>query len=247
MTEAEWLACADPRPMVLHLGRQPAGERKLRYFVFACLRRLWDDVPAEPLKRAIEASERHADGLIDERELGAAVTAANRARPSRNPVARAAYDAARYTPGGDFSGVHWDSVTMLLARAAASRAVRNVPPTTYLYVDGGKVIAVKVPMNRARRKWDARRGAESAAQCDLIREVFGNPFRPITPDPAWRTPAVLPLAETIYIERAFHRLPELAVALMHAGCTNADVLAHCRERGPHVRGCWVVDLVLDKR
>jgi hypothetical protein len=246
MTEAEWLACADPRPMVLHLGRQPAGERKLRYFAFACVRRMWDEVPAEPLKRAIEAGERHADGLIDEHELGAAITAANRARPSRHPVARAAYDAARYTPVGDFSGVHWDSVTMLLARAAASRAVRNVPPTTYMYVEGGNVVTVKVPMNRARRKWEARRDAESAAQCDLIREVFGNPFRPVTPDPAWRTPAVVALAETIYNGRAFHRLPDLAAALERAGCADADVLSHCRDRRPHVRGCWVVDLVLDR-
>src|SRR6478735_3336604 len=86
ITESEWLACTDPRPMVLHLGRE-AGERKLRYFAFACVRRLWDKVPAEALKRAVEASERHADGLIDDRELGAAITAANRARPKRHHLA----------------------------------------------------------------------------------------------------------------------------------------------------------------
>jgi hypothetical protein len=246
MTEAEWLACGDPRPMVPHLGRA-AGDRKLRLFAFACVRRLWDKVPAEGLKHAVEASERHADGLIDERELGAAITAANRARPSRSGVARAAYDAARYTPGLGFSGVHWDSVTMLLARAAADAAVPNVPPTARSYVEGGRVVTVEFPMGRARRKWNARRDAESAAHCDLIREVFGNPFRPVTPDPSWRTAAVVDLAETVYNDRAFDRLPELAATLEHAGCTSADVLAHCRARGPHVRGCWVVDLLLDMR
>jgi hypothetical protein len=246
MTEAEWLACSDPRPMVLHLGRE-AGERKLRLFAFACVRRLWDKVPAEALKRAVEASERHADGLIDDHELGAAITAANRARPSRHRIARAAYDAARYTPGHGFSGVHWDSVTMLLASAAASGEVRNVPPTARSYVEGGKVVTVELPMSRARRKWNARRDAESAAQCELIREVFGNPFRPVAADPSWRTPAVLGFADTIYHKRAFYQLPGLAAALEQAGCTNADVLSHCRTRGPHVRGCWVVDLLLDKR
>jgi hypothetical protein len=246
MTEAEWLACGDPRPMVLHLGRD-AGERKLRYFAFACVRRLWDTVPAEPLRRAIEASERHADGLIDERELGAAITVANRARPNRHRVARAAYDAARYTPGPGSCGVHWDSVTMLLARAAADAAVRNVPPTAYSYVEGGKVVTVEVHLGRARRKWNARRDAESAAQCDLIREVFGNPFRPVVREDPWLTPAVRSLAQTIYDERRFDRLPELARALGEAGCTQTDVLAHCRDRRPHVRGCWLVDLLLGKQ
>ena len=130
MTEAEWVACGDPRPMVLHLGRE-AGERKLRLFAFACVRRLWDKVPAEALKHAVEASERHADGLIDDRELGEAVTAANRAAEADGVAA--AYDAARYTPGQGFSGVHWDSVTMLLARAAAdavSPASRRPPART---------------------------------------------------------------------------------------------------------------------
>jgi hypothetical protein len=47
-------------------------------------------------------------------------------------------------------------------------------------------------------------------------------------------------------ERAFERLPILADALQDAGCENADILDHCRGPGPHARGCWVVDLILDK-
>jgi len=58
--------------------------------------------------------------------------------------------------------------------------------------------------------------------------------------------AVLTLAESIYVDHAFDRMPELADALEAAGCTDADVLAHCRRPGPHVRGCWVVDLILGK-
>jgi hypothetical protein len=82
--------------------------------------------------------------------------------------------------------------------------------------------------------------------CDVIRDVIGNPSRPIACDPAWRTSDVLALAEGIYDDRAFDRMPILADALQEAGCDSDDVLNHCRGGGPHVRGCWVVDLVLGK-
>ncbi len=80
----------------------------------------------------------------------------------------------------------------------------------------------------------------------LILCTLGNPFRPVTLEPAWLTSTVRSLAEGIYAERAFDRMPILADALEEAGCDNADLLAHCRGDGPHVRGCWVVDLVLGK-
>jgi hypothetical protein len=82
--------------------------------------------------------------------------------------------------------------------------------------------------------------------CDLIRDIFGNPFRPVVAAPHWRTSAVVGLTESVYEDRFFDRLPILADALEDAGCDNTDVLAHCRGDGPHVRGCWVVDLILGK-
>jgi hypothetical protein len=87
---------------------------------------------------------------------------------------------------------------------------------------------------------------ESPRQIVLFRDIFGNPFRPVTPDPSWLTPTVVALADAIYADRAFDRLPILADALEEAGCDHPDVLAHCRGDGPHARGCWVVDLVLGK-
>ena len=80
----------------------------------------------------------------------------------------------------------------------------------------------------------------------FLRDIFGNPFRPVVADPAWLTPTVVSIAEAIYRDRAFDRLPILADALEEAGCTNADLLLHCRQPGEHVRGCWAVDLVLGK-
>src|SRR5262245_4448389 len=89
-------------------------------------------------------------------------------------------------------------------------------------------------------------GTERAAQATLLRDIFSNPFRPVALDPAWLIPTVVALARDIYEERAFEQMPMLGDALQVAGCDNDDVLNHCRGDGPHVRGCWVVDLVLSK-
>lgn len=93
----------------------------------------------------------------------------------------------------------------------------------------------------------SNREFEREAQCLLIRDIFGNPFRPV--DAAWlkrRQGKVPKIAQRIYDARAFADLPILADALEEAGCTNAELLAHCRHPGPHVRGCWAVDLILGK-
>ncbi|OAI54376.1 hypothetical protein AYO44_03650 [Planctomycetaceae bacterium SCGC AG-212-F19] len=80
----------------------------------------------------------------------------------------------------------------------------------------------------------------------LLRDVFGNPFRRVKVDPAWRTSTVVALAEPIFAERAFDQMPVLGDALEDAGCIDTEVLAHCRAGGEHVRGCWVVDLLLGR-
>lgn len=90
-------------------------------------------------------------------------------------------------------------------------------------------------------------GSELAAQSATLRDIFGNQFRPVTLNPAWLTSDVLALARGIYDERGFDRMPILADAFQDAGCDNDDVLDHCRDANQvHVRGCWVVDLVLGK-
>jgi hypothetical protein len=81
----------------------------------------------------------------------------------------------------------------------------------------------------------------------VVHDIFGNPFRPVAVEPAWLTSTVVALAEGVYQDRAFDRLPILADALMDAGCDNDDVLNHCRGEGPHVRGCWVVDLLTGRK
>jgi len=115
-------------------------------------------------------------------------------------------------------------------------AARDVPePVTWIYREGCSFL----------HKNDARE-AEKQAVASLLREVVSNPFRTITPDTTWLTSTVTHLANTIYTDRAFGRLPILADALEGAGCTNQEVLSHCRGPGPHARGCWALDLVLGK-
>jgi hypothetical protein len=82
--------------------------------------------------------------------------------------------------------------------------------------------------------------------CGVVRDLFGNPFRPVTFDPSWRSPTATAVALHMYDDRAFDAMPVLADALQDAGCEAHDVLEHCRRTGEHVRGCWVVDMVLGK-
>jgi hypothetical protein len=103
------------------------------------------------------------------------------------------------------------------------------------------------------------RAAEEAEQCRLLRDIFGNPFHPLPPRKgkrawedqkhhwlAWQDGTILNMAQAIYDDRAFDLLSVLADALEEAGCTNPDVLAHCRGSETHVRGCWLLDLLLKK-
>ena len=89
-------------------------------------------------------------------------------------------------------------------------------------------------------------GARHSYQASLLREVVGNPFRSVTFGPAGLTPAIEALADAIYGECAFDRMPVLGDALEDAGLNSIEVLGHCREPGEHVRGCWLLDALLGK-
>jgi hypothetical protein len=89
--------------------------------------------------------------------------------------------------------------------------------------------------------------AERRQQAELIRDIFHYPQRYVTIDSRWRTSTVVDLARAIYEERTFEKMPVLADALMDAGCDSDEIIAHCQGGQVHVRGCWVLDLLLDKR
>jgi len=230
MTEAEWLTATDPTPMLAFL-RGRVSNRKLRLIACGCCRRIWTLLVDERSRAGIEVVERYVDGRATQQELSAAQEAATRAAdlPSWRHI----------------RGMYTDEHRLGFAAAAVQRATR---PTE-------KPDALAEAMKQAIHfSWSAesigqvrsRVQETSTFQCQIIRCATGNPFRPVTVDPRWRSETAVDLATGIYAERAFDRMPILADALEEAGCDNADVLAHCRGDGPHVRGCWVVDLLLGK-
>jgi hypothetical protein len=225
VTEADWLACTDPQPMLEFL-RGKASDRKLRLFACACCRLLWRQLTDARGRSAVEVAERFADGLVTARARGRAFTAARETTRHVGAPTQNAFHAAAYS-----------------AHANPARAARgasgNAPYTRGRWVDG--------PEGPVFRRWKA------APLCPLLRDIVGNPFRPVTVSHAWQTPTALVLAQAAYDERELPagtldtaRLAVLADALEDAGCTQEDVLNHLRGPGPHVRGCWTLDLLLGR-
>jgi hypothetical protein len=232
MTEAEWLVCDDPAPMLDYL-RGNARERKLRLFACACVRRSWSHLTDERIRRTLAVAERDADSPGSKEALWLAEREAKAAIPSLSSGFRPSEQAA----------------------AAGAMAIVNVEATEAARLACGWArnvsLALKYEEEPGGPSWTKEKvfaiwGAEAVA---LLLCTFGNPFRPATIDSAWLTwngGAIPKLAQTIYDERAFDRMPMLADALLEAGCTNEEILTHCSSGGEHVRGCWVVDLVLGK-
>lgn len=258
MIEAEWLECTDPQKMLKCL-RDKGSERKLRLFGVVCVRRIWNLLSEEAShkflkeaehfsesltvsgdvfaasRRIVETVERYGDGSADQHELTDAYGAA----------CEVAWNASDY--------IGCDALETCVASAAASTAYRDIHrvehphepmPAIDLFDVPSK--AVKAAAKAGDGKDHGARKDESSAQAAILRCIFGNPFRSVTLDLSWLTSNVTAIAQAIYDEPAFDRLPILADALEDAGCANQDILEHCRGPGPHVRGCWVVDLLLGK-
>jgi hypothetical protein len=231
VTEADWLACTGPERMLESL-RGKVTDRKLRLFACACCRLVPHLLSDRRSQRAVEVAERFADGLAGRQELSEAHQAAARAHFS------AAWRASQAEAWAAAS-----RASLFAARGAAYPAAKRVARR-----ERREKVAAAANLPTA---WQAARdtvmGAARAEQAALLREVVGNPFRPVAVEPSslsWDGGTVIQLSQAVYDDRAFDRLPILADALEDAGCSDAGILAHCRGRGPHVRGCWVVDLLL---
>lgn len=246
MTEAEWLACEDPHPMLLFLQSKQGNtvkrkwprlsERKERLFACACCRRIWHRLVDERSRRAVEVAERCADGKVDREEMevaarGAYLAATDVRAYDNDDLAAPEYAALNTIGVYDATGAITTMTPSFFALNAAENAATSIANRANVERPEGR--------NRAFR-------TETLAQAELFRDIFGNPLRPVFLDPSWLTFTVTSLTAAIYADRAFDRMPILADALEDAGCTNQDILAHCRSGGEHVRGCWAVDLLLGK-
>jgi hypothetical protein len=232
MTEADWAECTRPLPMLAYLeARRGSSDRKLRLFAVACCRRIATFLTDKRSRVAVEVGEHRADGLASEPEVEAA------RQEARQAAAR--FQAAR---GGGLGKRAWR--TQQVAERAAWAACLALENSRYSL--SAVALATETVADLRGLGFDAHPGHW---QCHLLREVFGNPFRPVAVERGWLSSnggCVARLAAGIYAERRFRDLPVLADALEEAGCTDADLLAHCRDGRGHVRGCWVVDAVLGK-
>ena len=222
-TGPEWLACSDPL-LMLEALRGRASDRKLHLFAVGCCRRTLTGPTPDRSLRAVEVAERFADGLAGRQEL-------LRARS----LAFHAADQFQFRRSEELreKGETWHRPNLSDEEVRLYFVAEAAHPYT----------PFRIGLLRHRLRWDYQLMRVAPA---ILRDVVGNPFRSAIFDPCWRTPNVVALARRIYDERAFDRLPELADALEAAGCDDADILGHCRGAGPHVRGCWVIDLVLGK-
>jgi hypothetical protein len=134
---------------------------------------------------------------------------------------------------------HYQAAAILSRYIAHPLIVLPLPPPDQVLHHIQYLHRTTVPA--IRRSLDALPALDAVS---LIHCLFGNPFRPVTIAQSWQTPTAVAIARTIYDERGFQDLPVLADALEDAGGTDADILNHLRGPGPHVRGCWVVDLLL---
>ncbi len=232
MTEQKWLACANPAGMLGLLGRR-WGDRKRRLFACGCCRLAWHHLADPRSRAAVEAAEAFADGRTPREAMESACQAAGAAaaeQPARSPGAAAA------TAAGFAARSDWGRGAVALQ---VIHAISWAPSTA--------------PRGKAGRAGRAHRDRVGQRAAALLRCVVGNPFRPVNASPAWQTAEVVGLAQAAYDERELPagtldatRLAVLADALEEAGCDQADLLAHLRGPGPHVRGCWAVDLLLGK-
>jgi hypothetical protein len=221
VTEAEWLACTDPKAMLEFLGAK-AGDRKIRLFALACCRRTWYLLYDPRLRNAIDVNERYADGEASRAELDEAALTAT------DVPLRMDHHGFLYST----EAVVWSTAIWLHFTGLNDSNPHRDPSIN-------AACAIAPPGTEEHN-------AERAHQSGVIRDLFGNPFRPIVFALDWQMPNVTAVARSVYDQKDFASLPVLAAALEEAGCQDAEILSHCRSPGSHVRGCWVVDLILGK-
>jgi hypothetical protein len=231
MNESDWLACDDPQIMVSYLEGK-TSDRKLRLFACACCRRYWTFLLEPASQRAVEVAERFADDLATLEELTQAheqALAILQAYPSM------------------FVAPACEAAVMVMNLAALDAVRATLGATRAMAVRDAAYAGV--PGFDERRAVEEALAAELCDQCELLRHIVGNPFRPVAIDPKWLRwdgGVVGKMARVIYDEGQFEDLPFLADALMDAGCDNEEILEHCRTPRDHIKGCWVVDALLQR-
>ena len=242
MTEADWWTTSYPDKLLDWLFyKVPASERKFRLFALACCRQVSDLLTDDVLPQVLALMEAMADGPVEASKVE------RLRRQGRDRMPSLSFAAT--------SRVKWHARNAVLCGTGSMWEGRRTVPVYWernyanssghwLYGPFPHIVSEAVFCAHSK----GEQAEALAMQLRFLRDLFGPlPFRDFAADPSWLTSDVLALARGIYDERAFDRMPILADALQDAGCDNDDILTHCRdERTAHVRGCWVVDLLLGR-
>jgi hypothetical protein len=252
LTEFDWLRADEPQKMLLFLRNSASpSEMKLRLWACACVRRVWQLLGDERSRTAVESAECLADSTPSLASWASVRWFAERARRD------AGYERWVAEAEAEFRLTPAFCLTVARERAAsaAARLTHDTPedwltcaPKAATALAEATLVAgwaPGAPFDKLRCQ--ALEASERQHQCVLLRCLFGSLCRrPPVLAPSCLTPAVVTLAQDIYDRRAFERTRELADALEANGCEDAELLAHLRSQGPHVRGCFAVDAVLGR-
>lgn len=245
MTEAEWLTCTDPVPMVSHL-RPPARSRRAFLFYHACCHRFARFHIYPGTKYAADRLERLADALPSPSESDDLLVRAEEGQR------QALQSQMRECSLEEYLGMLCADATWAIAKASHPASSDDDVQGYYGtaledLLRAASLSKLDLGLRSGGNAWGLPPDPEeSVLYARLLRDIFGNPFRAVTLLPKWRTSTAAAIAREMYESRDFSAMPILADALQDAECEDADVLDHCRRLGPHARGCWVVDFVLGK-
>jgi hypothetical protein len=261
MNEADWHSCTDPQRMLQWLRHSgTATERKARLFGCACCRRIWHLLTDEGLRAAVDVTEQYADGLASKADMEAAMA---KAREVDNELVFRLFQDNIRPPTGIITSLFRTfqrPSTPAKAIFYGTSAVVSVMEWRTLRTPMGRILnPLEYTAEMCRKAVEDYAGDEAGreeerAHCALLRCPFGRPTPAIAPAVvAWQDRTVVRLAQRIYEERMLpsghldpDRMVVLADALQEGGCDNEEVVAHCRQGGVHVRGCWVIDFLLAK-
>lgn len=236
MLEAQWQSCAEPAKMMSEFALCE-HQRKTRLLLIAHCRREWDRL-SETSQKAVAIAEKYADGEAPDATLAKAEQAAAIEAMARDKALNSAMEHLQMgslpepvgLPPAVIAKLQGD-VNALKAKLAAAMFAHAASYPHYSVME-----SFPWHLDPASKEPDAA----------LIRDIFGNPFRPLTFTRSWRSETVVQLAKRMYEENDFKGMKALGLALQAAGCENPDVLANVRSDTPHVRGNWVVDMILGK-
>ena len=255
MTEQEWLTPSDDaiticRKLDYLIGK--ASERKFNLFRFACCRQIWHLLLHDLYRQAIQSAERLIEAQSSREELESAILLAEnmilavQANSTRSPHRVLEIRAATVAIHAAKADYEWLSFPNTASYACGIVQEATSAACWAAATDACWPNEQSTPSPEWPDVYTKMQHGHTNLQGLILLDVFGNPFRPVTIDSQLLTPPVVQLAQTIYADRCFDRMGKLADALYDAGCDNDEILNHCRGLGPHVRGCWVVDMVLGK-